>query len=203
MAEADTWQSINRHGLLSTSALLDLFEVNGVERRAIESSHRPDSVTISHARYGRAVIRDQKPMREPALQACLRGMTPRQWYKLLNRHVFFWVTEERLVTLLNARAYRAREHTVITVDTRRLVAAHGSRIFLSPINSGSTIYKAQERGRATLRPLSRYPFEERRALRGPANAVAECAIRGGVSDIRNFVVRVERRQGSRILEILE
>jgi Family of unknown function (DUF7002) len=32
MAEANIWPSIEKHGLLSTTALLDLFEVNGNRR---------------------------------------------------------------------------------------------------------------------------------------------------------------------------
>jgi hypothetical protein len=44
MAKADSWESIEGKGLLSTSALLDLFEINGERRFAIESCHRPDSV---------------------------------------------------------------------------------------------------------------------------------------------------------------
>ena len=73
MAEAESWDSIQAKGLLSTSALLDLFEVNGQERFAIESCHRPKSVTIEHPKHGRAVIRDQIPMREGSLLKCLQG----------------------------------------------------------------------------------------------------------------------------------
>lgn len=202
MAEANTWESISRHGLLSTTALLDLFGVGGSQRREIECMHRPASVTLTHPQLGRAVVRDQKPLRESALRECLRGMTPQQWYKLLNRHVFFWVTEDRLRTLMNARAYRDRRHTVIILDSARLVAQHEDRILLSPINSGSTIYNPKERGRKTFLPLSEYPFEERRALRGTANAVAECAVVYSVPDIRTFTLRVEHRAGNEILEVL-
>jgi len=202
MAEADTWESIHQHGLLSTTALLDLFEISGSQRREVEDQHRPQSTIISHPQYGKAVIRDQKPMREGALRQCLQGMTPLQWYRLLNRHVFFWVTERRLTTLLNARAYRDRKHTVLTIDTARLVGQHAERIVLSPINSGSTIYNPQERGRSTFLPFSRYPFAERRALRGGANAVAECAVIHGVPDIGDFTLLVEHRKGNEVLEIL-
>ncbi len=48
MAEADTWDSIRKNGLLSTSALLDLYEIKGAQRYAIESDHRPESIPISH-----------------------------------------------------------------------------------------------------------------------------------------------------------
>ena len=39
MANAGTWPSIRGRGLLSTSALLDLFEIRGQERERIESQH--------------------------------------------------------------------------------------------------------------------------------------------------------------------
>lgn len=202
MAEADTWESISRHGLLSTTALLDLFGVSGLQRREIESMHRPTSVTLTHPEHGRAVVRDQKPLRESALRDCLRGMTPQQWYKLLNRHVFFWVTESRLRTLMNARAYRGRKHTVLILDAARLVSQHADRILLSPINSGSTIYNPRARGRQTFLPFSEYPFEERRALRGTANAVAECAVVYSIPDVRSFTLRVEHRIGDEVVDVL-
>jgi len=89
MAEDGSWESIKRFGLLSTTALLDLFEIDGSRRTAIESQRRPDSVPIRHCRHGTAVIRDQKPMNDSALIGCLEGMTTSAWYQLLNGKVFF------------------------------------------------------------------------------------------------------------------
>jgi hypothetical protein len=40
LAEAGSWPSIERHGLLSVSALLDLFEVDGNRREELESQVR-------------------------------------------------------------------------------------------------------------------------------------------------------------------
>ena len=48
MAECGSWPSIKRHGLLSTSALLDLFEVSDAERFSIESTWRSREVTVEH-----------------------------------------------------------------------------------------------------------------------------------------------------------
>lgn len=202
MAEAGSWPSISRHGLLSTKALLDLFDIDERRREAIESTHRPESVLITHPIHGSAVIRDQIPMRESALKRCLHGCTPRQWYEFLNGRVFFWVTEKRVQTLLNARAYRAKEHVVITLDSSRLLERHAPKTLLSPINSGSTIYRPVNRGVDTFQTLETYPYEERRKLRGAANAVAELAIEYAVPDIRHFVERVERRRGAEIVETL-
>src|SRR6185436_11524880 len=91
MAEAGSWPSIERHGLLSTTALLDLFEIKGAEREALELQHRPESVEIRHPRHGVAIIRDQKPLREKSLKQALQdGLAPRDWYRILNEKVFFW-----------------------------------------------------------------------------------------------------------------
>jgi hypothetical protein len=133
MAEAGSWPAIQEHGLLSTSALLDLFEVDGEERRLIESVRRPRSVTIDHPEHGTAVIRDQIPLNPTILQRSLVGMTPEEWCIALNSRVFFWAEEERLARMLGAKAYRDRPHDVLTVDTASLVSAHED-------NAGSVQY---------------------------------------------------------------
>jgi hypothetical protein len=202
MAEFGTWEGIKANGLLSTTALLDLFEIQGERRRQIERVRRPESVTIEHPLHGTAVIRDQKPMRDSALSKCLHGMRPADWYKLLNSRVFFWVTPERVQTLLNARAYRARKHTVITVDTATLFEKYFRQVLLSPINSGSTIYRPVDRGSGTFKTLDQYPFEERRRLRGVNNAVAELCVEYAVPDIGALAIEAEIRQGNEVLEVL-
>ena len=183
-------------------ALLDMFEIQGDDRFAIESQHRPEPVTLRHPVHGEVVIRDQIPMRESSLRQCLVNMTPRQWYEFLNRRTFFWMTQERLLTLLAARAYRDRIHCVLTVDTTQLLAVYRDRIRLSPINSGSTIYRPQRRGRSTFRRLRDYPFEERRRLRGVKNAIAEMCVDSGVPDVANFVVRVAHMRGPTETEVI-
>jgi hypothetical protein len=124
-------------------------------------------------------------------------MTPEQWYQLLNRQVFFWATHERLLRLLSAKAYRSRSHCVLAIDTSSLVAQYSERLRLSPINSGSTIYKPQSRGRQTFRSLAEYDFEARREKRGIKNAVAEMCIDYSVPNLADFVVRVVRMKGPR------
>ena len=112
MAQLGSWPSVEEHGLLSTTALLDRFEVGGDERFRIESCHRPESITINHAVHGRAVIRDQKPMSDRSVRKALAGgLKPADWYRELNSRVFFWLTEERLNTFMNARAYPGERTT--------------------------------------------------------------------------------------------
>lgn len=202
MAAEGSWRSIRRHGLLCTSALLTLFEVVGEERRRIEEQHRPTSVLIEHPRLGRAVVRDQIPMRERDLERCLCDeMTPREWYRALNAKVFFWPTVARLEKFLGARAYRNQSHLVLTLDTLELVTALGDRVWLSPINSGATRPRAFPRGRGTFARLQHYPFWERRKY-GRAGTVAEVALDDSVPDVERFVLEVRMRSahdGGRVL----
>jgi hypothetical protein len=193
MAEEGSWPGIERHGLLSTTALLDLYEINGSHRAAIETQHRPESVEVRHRLHGTATIRDQKPMDDTGLKRALRdGLTPPEWYMLLNSRVFFWLSRERLDRLLNARAYRNRKQTVLTVDTEELVQRHASNIRLSPINSGATKPMPHPRGRDTFLAVPEYPFDEwAKRRRSTRNAVVELTVDHAVPDIRDFVHRVE------------
>jgi hypothetical protein len=196
MAEAGSWPSIRQYGLRSTEALLDLFEIGGAERERILSSRRPAKVVIEHRDYGRAVIRDNLPILDSQLASCLYGdVSVSEWYRILNRKVFFWVSEARLVRLLGARAYRNEKHDVLTVDTASLLGSHAANVVLSPINSGATRPAPQPRGRDTFLALTDYPFASWRSKRGArAEVVVECAIDYAVLDIERHTLSVDRQQ---------
>ena len=189
MAEAGSWPNIQRHGLLSTSALLDMYEIDAKERPTIESQQRRESVTIHHQVYGTAVIRDQKPLNESALQKLIVGMSPKEYYELLNRMTFFWARRIRLERLLNARAYRGKSHTVLTIDTRSLINKHHKNIWLSNINSGA-IFGSGRRGTGTFKRISEYPFEEIKKKKKD-DAIVEVAVDYAVKDISKHTIMVE------------
>ncbi|MDP8971578.1 MAG: hypothetical protein M3N45_00040 [Actinomycetota bacterium] len=192
MAEDGSWESIRRHGLLSTSALLDRFEIEDEQRSAIESARRPEIVRIEHPDYGTALVRDNKPMQEKALERCLHGMTPREWYEHLNGRVFFWVDRKRLLKLLGARAYRERPHLVLEVDTAGLLERHAERLSLSPINSGATF---------ALGPAPRGPDTFRRMDDHPdGKPIVELSVDYSVPDIAQFTLGVGRWWGTEELE---
>ena len=65
------------------------------------------------------------------------------------------------------------------------------RITLSPINSGSTVYNPQPRGLNLFQTFADFPFEFRR--RYGKRAIAELSVDYSVPDLRDFVLRVERR----------
>jgi len=188
MAAFNAWESIRKHGLLSTSRLLDLFEIEACERAKIETAKRWESVPIEHKVYGRAVIRDQKPLSEAKLEKCLEDCDLARWFQMLNSHVFFWLHIDRLKTLMSAREYRGKTHTVLTVDTEALVRGCEPRIRLCPLNSGSTSPIAHPRGLCSFKRLSEYPFSERLS-RGDYGCVAELTVQGQVSDIAKYTLR--------------
>ncbi|SRR6266567_3691517 len=190
MAEPDSWDSISKHGLLSTSTLLTLFEINDATRHEIEGRRRAESREIRHPTLGRAVIRDQKPIIESKLRESLQDCTIEEWYRLLNSRVFFWLTIERLATLLSAREYRNKSHTILTLETLPLVMDYEASITLSPMNSGNTLPIAHPRGLKTFSRIKDYPFEERLG-RGPYYTVVELAVEGGVKNVVQYTTRVE------------
>jgi len=198
VAERGSWPSIRRHGLLSTSALLDLYGVQGPERDAIEGCRRPEGVRLGHPALGQAVIRDQAPMDDAGLRKCLLdGLLPVDWYRLLNRKVFFWLTRARLLRLLDARLNRELEHDVLELDTAALVGAYRGAITLSPINSGATRPFPAPRGATTLLSIDTYPYAHWRSKRPKGERVVELAVDYGVPDIARFVRRVTTMQGGR------
>jgi hypothetical protein len=140
-------------------------------------------------------------MSDAALERCLvDGLRPSDWYELLNSRSFFWLSVDRIWGLLRARAYRNRPQTVLTLDTRGIVTAHRDRIWLSPINSGSTLFSARPRGRGTFARISDFPFEVRAVTRRPAENVVELLVEHSVPDVRDHALAVHRVRDQEILE---
>jgi hypothetical protein len=193
MAEAGSWPSIERHGLLSTSALLDLFEITGPEREAIESARRPESIEITHPLHGTAWIRDNKPINVTVLRRTLVGMSEEEWYRALNARVFFWLTEDRLDRLRGAPPYREREHDILTLDTARLLEVQADGVELTHLNTGAVHAGANyPRGAGTFRRIAEYPWEERvRVAR--QEPIVELTVPHALPDVSRFVVDVARR----------
>ena len=188
MAEDGSWESIRRLGLLSTSALLDRFGVEGRRRYEVESRRRPEMVELLHPEHVRALVRDNKPMQERVLERCLAGMEPREWYETLNRRVFLWVDRGRLLKLLGARAYRDRPHLVLELDAEGLLRRHAPSVSLSAINSGATFaMNPAPRGPETFRHIAEHPEGAR---------VVELAVDYAVPDAAEFVLAASRWRGT-------
>ena len=190
MAEAAAWPSIRAHGLLSTVALLDLFEIHGEARQRIERVRRPTFVEVEHPRHGRALIRDQWPLSDETLGPVLRdGLTPADWYALLNARVFCWVDEARLMRLLGT--YRKRSNVVLVLDSARVLADHAERVSLSTINSGYSLRYAQPRGRDTFRRLADFSTHRAGANgKRVRQEVAECAFDYSLPNVEKYLVEL-------------
>jgi hypothetical protein len=194
LAEAANWPSIQRHGLLSTSALLDLAKLSKNERHRHEQQHRPDHRELPSG----IQIRDQKPMPVQALERCLVGLTPSEWYRLLNHKVFFWFDVDRLNR--QRRACEPRPQIVLVVDTERLLSRHAERIALSPFNSGNARRKPAMRGKATFVPYEKWLesgwSSEAIGLgirrRAASHRPVELTVEGAIPDIMECLVNVQR-----------
>jgi hypothetical protein len=114
--------------------------------------------------FGQAVVRDQKPMDNRGLGA----MSPKRAYPSrmvsnAQRSVFFWLTRERLLRLLNAGAYADKEHDVLELDTAPLGIAYREAITLS---QSTVVALSRFRAHAGAQPslsIDDYPYATRRA----------------------------------------
>jgi hypothetical protein len=112
VTETGAWPSIRRRGLLSTSALLDLFSLPEPLRSQIEAQPRLRDVVLADPHVGRVVIRDNRPLRPHILRSCLKGLVS-DWCRLLNARVFFWASERRLRNHLRARGHRGQPRDIL------------------------------------------------------------------------------------------
>lgn len=193
MAEAGSWPSLQRRGLLSTSALLDLFEVPAAKRDSIEAARRSESVKLTHPNHGIAWIRDNKPINETVLRRTLVGLSEADWYRTLNGRVFFWLTEQRLDRLRTAPPYRNRTHDILTLDTRALLDAHANRVELAHLNTGAVHPSANyPRGTGTFRSIHDYPWTERLRI-ARAEPIVELTLPYALQNAANYVIDVTTR----------
>ena len=189
MAELDALPQLLRHGLLSTTAILDLCEIEGQDRYPLEAQIRRDAYTLRHPVHGTFVLRDQKPLSESKLAGCLQdSLTVEEWLRLLNSKTFFWLGRDRVEVLLAGRAYRNREHIVIEIRTETLVDACADGVTLARMNTGSTSPYAHERGLSTMLPLSSYPYEDRR--RRGLRPAAELSVDYSVPNLAALIANV-------------
>lgn len=187
--------SIRQRGLLCTASLLTSSALPAAQRAALLRRRRAAEAALPLQDGGAARLNDQLPLGLKSLQACLDdGWQVEDWIEHLNRHVFFWPSEERLAALLGARMNRGREREVLVFDTLSLVSAHAERTHLSPINSGATLRRAARRGPATFTPVGAHSFDAWRRLRGrrAPDDIAEVLVRGDVPDAARHLREVRR-----------
>ena len=193
MAEAINRPAIQEHGLHSASKLLDSAGVSGQERERLEKCQR-----VTYAELPNGVqLRDQRPMPPATLATCLIGMSPAEWYALINDHIFFWLDPARLNR--HRAACGPRSQVVLTVDANRLIAAYAEKIALTPINTGNARRRPARRGAATFVPYAAWRASawatEAASLGTPmrpvSHAPVELTVTGSIPDIMQFVVGMQ------------
>jgi hypothetical protein len=190
LAEADNWPSIQKHGLLCATALLGLAGNTEADRQRV-ARHRATRTVLSNG----AVVRDQTPMPPAALRSCLHGMTPDEWYALLNSKVFFWADVERL----NRHLHACRRHpqVVMVIEAATLLSRYNTRAAVSPFNTGNARRRPASRGHATFVPYLTWCEtgwqHEAAGLgmrpRSRSHRPAELTVDGAVPDVMDFVVK--------------
>jgi hypothetical protein len=192
LAEAANWPTIERCGLKCAAELLAESGLGATQRRRYGREQRPSHTTLPNG----VQIRDQRPMPRAALAGCVKGMSPEDWYALINTHVFFWLDPERLDR--QRQACEPRPQMVLTFDAAELMATHRDRVFLTPINTGSARRRPAVRGAASFVPLQTWATSgwnsEAKALgttpRARSQPPAEFTIVGSLPDAMRFVLRV-------------
>lgn len=201
MAECNSWPRIQQIGLRTTEQLVDACNPDGATRDAILRQRRPQSVQLQHPVVGAITIRDQKPLFLHNLEPKLTDVTVEGFLDLLNSRIFMWTHPKRLEKLLSARAYRSAKHDVLVLDTASIVEAYEDNIRLTGMNTGATIFpNASPRGAESFMPIADFPFTERR--KPLVDNVVELCVIGGVDQVQDHVIRVERRQGAEVTQTL-
>ena len=76
------------------------------------------------------------------------GLTPGEWYALLNSYVFLWPCRDRMDR--QRKACGLRPQFVLTFDAEALLTSFAAHAFVSPINSGNARRKPARRGLDTI-----------------------------------------------------
>ena len=142
------------------------------------------------------MIRDQWPMPPEHLAKGLDGLTPQQWYQFLNRKAFLWLSEDRLMRMLNAAPYRQDSHDVLTLDTEAFVGEYIERITVCPINSGFALPMF---GKVTRRSFESFQTIAQRAATGRLSGLAELTVDYAAPDAWRFVTSVDSWRGKQRL----
>ena len=117
-------------------------------------------------------------------------MSEADWYRTLNRRVFFWLDKARLARLRNAPAYRDRKHDLLVLSTAKLLNLYANVVELSHLNSGAVHPAAgYPRGAGTFRPIPEYPWKER-LKKAPNEPIVELTLPYMLEDPQSFVVEV-------------
>jgi hypothetical protein len=203
--------SITEHGLQSTSALLELFEIEPgavrvrgdwtarmtgsagflasreeriVRREVFEKEFRCNPIELIHPTWGTAIIRDHKMHRRKLEKALDGKVDVGDWIKLLNGKIFFFVDINACGTLRTA--YSGRSQVMLVLDTRKLLAKYRPSAQLTTINTGATLHKPAKRGQKTFCDFVAFPTDDLKRIK-------EMTINHCVPDVIDYYAEPPRR----------
>ena len=189
LVDAGNWPSVQKLGLMSAARLM---AASGSAEDNTPRRHRPVAQRLASG----VLIRNQKPMPPAALTRCLKsGLTPEDWFELLNSKVFFWLDIERL----NRQRHACKDapQIALLIDAARLLSNYSANATVAPINTGNAMRAAKPRNRSTFVPYDRWVEDGWThenipgALCRPANhRPVELTIDNAVPDIMEYVVSV-------------
>lgn len=193
LAHTSNLPNIRKHGLLSTSKLVETLGIPVAEQRKIVNEHRPKCITLCDS----VVIRDQSPMPPSALAKTLPpNMKPTDWYKLMNSFIFFWPSLERVERHRAAHQKLNADLSLMVFDAAKMIQDHGDKLFVSPINTGFALRKAANRSEKTsFVPYHEYmtsgwPVEANGTKRASSSLPVEVAIKDSFP-LESYLIRVE------------
>jgi len=176
------WPSIWERGLLSAETLCNDYVDHDVTRRRMLSERRGTWTAFDVPGGGRFTLRDQRPVQPKALLSSLKGgMTEEQWFRLVNRRVYFFVNESAALKL--ARRYRKEGQILLTFDTASLLKLVSERVAVATINTGNTRRKPAPRGWDTFVALSHFKPGPRR--------IRELTVEGEIANITDALTAVD------------
>ncbi len=147
LVDEQNWTSVQAGGLMSAKqlAMASNYNLNDLRQHRARGLVLPSGVRI----------RDQSPMPPAVLARFLRdGLTPEDWYDLLNSKVFFWLDPDRLNR--QRRACGDAPQRVLVIDGCRMMETHGARACVAPINMGNAMRAAAPRGLTTFVPWEQW-----------------------------------------------
>ena len=142
-------QGIHHYGLMPAN---ELKRTAGVVNQGL--GFRATEMRIEHPQVGPILFRDQYPMRPEMLKLrkCLSGLEPKDWYRLVDDHIFFCLTPNAIDNLKN----KYKDQVVLRFDTHRLLELHEAAAHITPINSGAVEPAYAPRGPQTFHPFTEW-----------------------------------------------
>ena len=187
LVDASNWASVQNYGLISARRLMEV--CGGIEYGAFRH-HRSASRRLASG----VLIRDQRPMPPKALMRCLTsGLTPEDWFELLNSKVFFWLDPKRLNR--QRLACGASPQVALIVNASRLLIKYNGLATVTPINTGNALRCAAPRNLTTFVPYERWLIDgwayeniPGAQPRPRSHRPAELTISEAVPDILDYVM---------------